>query len=276
MITNNEIFLISEPKTLTRHSIENYLKNIELEIEQGLFTQAELLLLQDALYGKFLDKSHKLFFLYHFLPLWVDSVQTLFCEKTNPTVIELGCGTGTSSLLFAMLGASVIGIDMDADLIGICNKQKEFYKKNGVTLDAKFYHTNTFEFPFEEHAPVDAFFSLFAFNLMKPSDVLLARMIPSLKHGGKIIIIDGNCNSLYNRLIPSRRRSGVLSPVAMKQELERLGCRVLNIKTHCALPPFVFRFKVLKDIAINIEQNLKSSSFHKFLGVSYMIVAERV
>lgn len=268
-------FILNSPNKIRRKDIFHYLQNLELEIDQNLFTQNELLLLQDALYGKFLDKTRRQFFLYHFLPLWVNSVQTLFCESANPTIIELGCGTGTSSLLFAMLGAKVIGIEMDADLVGICNKRKQFYERHVGDLNAEFYQANTFEFPFEEYAPVDAFFSLFAFNLMKPADALLARLIPSLKQGAKLVVIDGNCNSLYSRVIPSRRRAGVLSPSIMKKEMERLGCRVVKLETHCGIPPFVFRNAITRSMFLKIENILKYLGLHRFFGVSYTIVAEK-
>lgn len=161
--SSKEIFVPDSHRRVSQNDVFRYLQNLELESDQSLFTQNELLL-QDALYGKFLDESCRPFFLYHFLPLWVNSVQTLFRKSVNPTVIELGCGTGTSSLLFAMLGAKVIGIEMNTDLVGICNKRKHFYERHVSALSAEFYQANTFEFPFEKYVPVNAFFSLFAFN----------------------------------------------------------------------------------------------------------------
>jgi len=271
-----ETFIPNNLDDFKKDDIFCYLQNLEFEINQNLFTQNELLLLRDALYGKFLDKSRRSFFLYHFLPLWVNSVQTLFHESANPTVIELGCGTGTSSLLFAMLGAKVIGIEMDADLVGICNKRKEFYERYAGDLKAEFYQANTFEFPFEEHAPVDAFFSLFAFNLMKPADLLLGRIISALKKGGKIMIIDGNVDNLYSHIIPTRRRSGVLSPLIMKKEMERQGCKVVKLETHCGIPPFIFRSPITRDVFLKMENIIKYSRLHKFFGVSYTIVAEKM
>ena len=270
-----EVFIPNNANDLKEDDIFRYLQNLELEIDQGLFTQNELLLLQDALYGKFLDRSLRSFFLYHFLPLWVNSVHTLFRESANPTVIELGCGTGTSSLLFAMLGAKVIGIEMDADLVGICNKRKQFYERHVGNLNAEFFQANTFQFPFEEHAPIDAFFSLFAFNLMKPANFLLGRMIPALKKGGQIMIIDGNVDNLYSHIIPSRRRPGVLSPSMMKKEMEQLGCRVVSLEPHCDVPPFVFRSTIVQGMFLKLENIIKCLGLNRFFGVSYTIVAEK-
>lgn len=273
---HTRLFVPSNPKKLQKDDVFRYLQNLELEIEQGLFTENEILLLQDALYGKFLDKSCRPFFLYHFLPLWMDSVQALFRDCTNPRIIELGCGTGTSCLLFAILGAQAIGVELDVDLVEICNKRKRFYERYVGDLKAEFYQANTFDFPFEEHAPVDSFFSLFAFNLMKPADLLLARVIPTLKKGGRIMIIDGNVDNIYSYIIPSRRRPGVLSPLRMKMELERLGCRVVKLETHCAVPPFIFRNAITRDMAFKVEDFIRVTGLHRFFGVSYTIVAEKI
>jgi len=136
MIREKGLFIPNNPSVLKEDDIFRYLRNLEFEIDRGLFMQSELILLQDALFENFLDKSSRPFFLYHFLPRWVNSVQTLFCESANPTIIELGCGTGTSSLLFAMLGAQVIGIEMNADLVGICNKRKRFYENYFGNINA--------------------------------------------------------------------------------------------------------------------------------------------
>lgn len=273
-----ELFIPSNPKSLKQTDVFRYLQNLELEIARRLFSQSELLLLlQDALYGKFLDKKRRPFFLYHFLPLWENTINKLFEDNAHPKIIELGCGTGTSSLLFALLGAEVIGIDLNRTLIEICQKRKQFYEKHiGRDINACFHNANAFNFPFENHAAVDAFFSLFAFNLMKPPDILLARLVPSLRNGGKMIISDGNQSSLYSCLIPTRRRSGELSPLMMQKKMEMLGCRICKIETHCAIPPFVFRFPRAQKLALKIEDLVRLSGLHKFFGISYTIVAEKI
>ena len=122
---------------------------------------------------------------------------------------------------------------------------------------------------------MDAFFSLFAFNLMKPADTLLGRMIPVLKKGGQIMIIDGNVDNLYSHIIPSRRRPWVLSPSMMKKEMERLGCRVISIETHCAIPPIAFNSMIIRNFSLMVENLIRFSGLHRFFGVSYTIVAEK-
>lgn len=264
------------PRGTGREDISRYIANIEQEIGLGLFTPEEISLIRAALYGRFLDLQTRPFFLYHFLPLWERAIEVIFKDNPHPKVIELGCGTGTSSLLFSLLGAEVIGVDLDADLIALCNKRAAFYRDRGCAVDARFYSGDSLAFDFDAHAPVDAVFSLFAFNLMKPCDVLLCRMVPALKPSGKIVIIDGNAGNLYARLVPSRRRPGVLTPERMQEALEALGCAVLHMETHCCLPPFLVNHSIAGRIAVGIEQRIKEMNIYKHLGVSYTVVGERV
>lgn len=271
-----EIFIPESYEDIKQIDIFRYLQNLEIEIAEGLFSQKELLLLQEALYGKYLDIKRRPFFMYHFLPLWEQAIMVLFKDTDKPKIIELGCGTGTSSLLFALLGAEVIGIELNADLVEICNKRKRFYKKYKDSIHIEFYQANTLDFHFNNHAPVDAFFSLFAFNLMKPPNILLERIVPALRQGGKISIIDGNSSSLYSKLLPSRRRPGVFNPTMMSKKLESLGCKIKLLETHCAIPSFIFKNKGLSTLALIFENMMRLIGLHKYLGISYTVVAEKV
>ncbi|VFQ47465.1 class I SAM-dependent methyltransferase [Desulfoluna butyratoxydans] len=272
----NDLSIPENMESFNQEIIKRYLENIEIEIEQGVFTERDIDLLNDALYQRFLNRKTRAFFEYHFYPIWIDTVREIFAGCPHPKIIELGCGTGASSLLFALLGADVTGIELDAELVAVCNKRKEIYQRHSQILSANFYQGNTLEFSYEEFAPVDVFFSLFAFNLMKPATLLLPKMVEVLNPGGKIVIVDGNCSNIYSRCMPSRKRPGVLSPGEMGKELERLGCKVKKSKIQCGIPPFLFSMPSIASKAQQFENMLIHSGFYRHLGVSYSIVAEKV
>lgn len=272
-----KIFIPTNPKNIKQKEISRFLQNIEEEIASNLFTQNEISILQQPkLYGKYLNKKTRLFFLYHFLPLWEKSIKTIFIEKTYPIIIELGCGGGMSCFLFSLLGAETIGIDLNIKLINICKKRKIFYKNYTDQLKVNFHTKDVFNFRFQDYAPVDIFFSFFSFNLMKPYDTLLDHLIPSLKQGGRIIIIDGNTKSIYNHMVPSRRRKNLPSAEMIQKKLKTLGCKIISIETYCAIPSFVFRIPILRQFALKFENIIKKIGIHKFFGISYMIIAEKI
>lgn len=270
--SSKEIFIPNGHKLIDQNDIFRYLQNIEQEINEGLFTQNELLLLQKALYGKYLDTKKKDFFLYHFVPIWEYSVKQIINNYKCQNILDLGCGTGTSSFLFSFLGSKVIGIDYEKELINICKKRKLFYDEMGVELKTTFYHSDAFSFPYNHYGPFDAVFSLFAFNLMKPPKTLLENIIPNIKKGGIILIIDGNQSSIYPKLFHSYVRSGVLKPMEMKVLLQKFDVEVLDVQYHCALPSFVFQKNALANIGLLLEKILIYLNMNKYFDISYSII----
>jgi SAM-dependent methyltransferase len=263
-----------DPMGVDEESIGQYLSNFKKEISNGIYSPDELLLLhQDDLYGKYLNKSNTPFFKYHFLPLWVNSVKTLFNHGDHPTVIELGCGTGASSLLFSLLGARVIGIEMNEKLINICNKRKRYYEQFVGELQLEYVHSSTFDYPYAEGNTIDAYYSLFAFNLMKPTADLLDILIPSLNDGGQFIVIDGNAGNIYSKILPSRRRPGVLTPSQLADELQTRGCKIDMLFTQCAIPQIVFKNRFFVLVFKAAEKMLKILNLHRYFGASYSICA---
>jgi predicted RNA methylase len=49
--------------------------------------------------------------------------------RQQPMIVDLGCGTGTQSIYFALKGARVAAIDMDETALVILRKRKEFYER---------------------------------------------------------------------------------------------------------------------------------------------------
>ena len=271
-----KIFIPINPKNIGQTEISRFLQNIEKEIASNLFTQNEISLFEQQLYGKYLNKKTQLFFLYHFIPLWKKTIKTIFTNKIHPKIIELGCGSGTLCILLSLLGAETTGIDLNPASIVTCKKRKNFYKNYTNQFQVNFYTKNVLDFPFQDYDPVDIFFSFFSFNLMKPYDTLLDHLIPSLKQGGRIIIIDGNTKSIYNHVVPSRRRKNLPSAEIIQKKLKTLNCKIISIDTYCAIPSFVFRFPILRQFALKFENIIKKIGIHKFFGISYMIVAEKI
>ena len=253
-----------------------YLRNIEIETQNQLFTQKETKIMADALFSEFIDKNARPFFLHHFIPQWIESVKYFFRDQKNPRIIELGCGTGTSSILFSLLGASVIGLELDNNCVDICLKRKEYYQSMVGHLDLSFVNANTCSFPYKENGPFDGIYSLFAFNLMQPTDVLLKRVLKSLNINGKIFITDGNKDSIYNRMILSRRRKNIWSPRDIKRFLEKNNMIIEEIRTQAAIAPYLINKVNLPLLWTNIENFMHFINLHRFFGVSYTLKAMRI
>ena len=65
--------------------------------------------LQDLIYNRFEETRHRI------IP-WIDSVRSL----SNLNIIEVGCGSGTGTSAFAEQVESIIALDIDANILKVC------------------------------------------------------------------------------------------------------------------------------------------------------------
>ncbi|MEN8153635.1 MAG: class I SAM-dependent methyltransferase [Acidobacteriota bacterium] len=93
-------------------------------------------------------------------------------------ILDLGCGTGWTSIFFAKNGYEVIGVDIAEDSISYANKQKEIEKLDNLTFSVYDYE----DLPFNEEFDVVIFFD----SLHHSVDEFLAIKMAyrSLKKGG--------------------------------------------------------------------------------------------
>ena len=255
----------------TRLEAQRYLRNVFAELDEISFTADERNKLSQAAVAKLVNEKTRSFFFYHFLPLYVRAVHALFTRQ-RPLLVDLGCGSGSVSILFGMLGAKVVGIDVDSALIDACRKKLEFYRGRDGEMDVTFHNTSVFDFDYTSLDPIDGIHSLFAFNLMQPSSKLLALAASALKPGGRIVISDGNRSSIVNRLF---RRRSVLTPSQMRRELALNGCETVSTEYNCVLPPVATRIAPVFAAGRGVESVLSALRVTRWLGVSYTIVAEK-
>tara|TARA_B100001250_G_scaffold414630_1_gene454990 strand:- start:16461 stop:17285 length:825 start_codon:yes stop_codon:yes gene_type:complete len=255
--------------------IELFLNNLNIEIKNNIYNQKELKFIFDKkIYGKFLNQKEKHFFLYHFLFWWDYSIKTIFFKHKSPKILEIGCSTGTSSYLFSLLGARVIGIDINETFIDICKKRKFNYfgekSKNVV-----FKKSDALNFSYREGDNYDFIYSLFAFNLIQPTRILIKKIFLSLNKGGKILIIDGNHGNIYNRLYNITAKSIPLKPFEMSALLNKNGYSNIKITYHCIIPPFFFRNLLFQKLGRLFERFIRSLNLMSLFCASYSIVAEK-
>ena len=67
---------------------------------------------------------------------WLDSV----CHLDGAEILEIGCGTGCSTIALAEQGARVVGIDVDEPSLSVARRRAEVYQ-----LDIEFIATNAVE-----------------------------------------------------------------------------------------------------------------------------------
>lgn len=268
-----KLFKPNNARGLSTDEIRNYYFNVPVELAEIDFTSRERTMLDDVkLLGKLLDDRTRPFFFYHIIPLLLRAVEVFFSKQGGPLILELGCGSGSTSILLGLLGARVVGIDLDADLINACRKRQSFYEESFGKLDIRFHATDVFGFDYEDLAPFDGIYSLFAFNLMQPSRDLLPRLVQALRPGGNLVVSDGNRSAVVNALF---RRRSVLKPQEMAVQLSTLGCKVISLDYDCAIPPGLVKNKHIFPLALKGENALHAMGLMRWMGVSYTVIAEK-
>lgn len=115
---------------------------------------------------------------------WKDVFREIFPEK-DLKILDVGCGTGELSLLFAEMGHKVTGIDISKNMLEIA-KSKARTSKANVSFeigDAEnpTYNSSSFDIVFNRHL---------LWTLPNPEKAI-KNWSRVLKNGGKVIIIDG-------------------------------------------------------------------------------------
>ncbi|MDX2464214.1 MAG: methyltransferase domain-containing protein [Porticoccus sp.] len=212
------------------------------------------------------------FFKQHYANTFERASVYLLESTSKPRIVDLGCGTGTQSLYFALMGASVAAFDMDSVALEIFRKRIDYYQKySGRQLDITIYEANTLMFDYEQIGPIDGVYSMFAFNMMQPSDVLVENIDRSMHKGARVAIIDGNNLSWLPRVVPSRRRN-VWSPKTFRNKLEEIGYKVDKHHGGIVFPPLMWR--IIPRIFIEPMDQLLSKFW--LFPISHQILAEKL
>lgn len=272
LTTHKDLFIPNKNATLSEDDVWAWYKNTEKELELIDFTAEEkahiIAYYQEA--GLFSEKR-KQFFRRHYSHSFHEAVSFLMSgQKKSPTILDLGVGTGAQALLFSLLGANVIGLDLDGVALSIAQKRHRYYEKiSHRNLSFVVKKIDCFAVDYTKYQPLDGLYSMFAFNMMQPSETLMKLIAPSFSDNFRLAIIDGNNSSLLAKIVPSRKRN-VWSPKEFQKNLQELG---LNIKKHegkVSLPPPLWNMGMSK---LKTIDTLFNSNW--FFPVSHQILASK-
>lgn len=251
----------------------SWYSNITIECESIAYSEREIEELVGYYQGAgLLTKWRKPFFRRHYSSSFVSAANFLVGDRYSTRILDVGCGVGTQTLFFALLGHTVLALDVDAGSLNILRKRQKFYEECcGKKLDIIYLNENALDVDFKAIGPINGIHSMFAFNMIQPSSKLLDNVLSGTADRARIAVIDGNCASWVSRIFPHRRRE-VWSPFEFSAELRRRGFFLVRHKGGTALPPLFFAIAPL-NIPITWIDNQLCRSW-KF-AVSHQIFAEK-
>ena len=229
---------LPESGDFSPRAIERWFANVPRELAMSFLDDAERNYVRDYYEeAGLLRPWRRRFFLRHFADSIAAASAHLLQANPAPVILDLGCGTGSQALFFALQGARVVGVDMDEVALGIFRKRIEVYSAlAGRPLPIALISGNVFNIDYSAHGPFSGVYSLFAFNMMQPSADLVDRLLPHLAPGARWAVLDGNQSSFWCKLLPGMRRP-VWTPAAMAAELAKRGFSVVSQQGGVTLPP---------------------------------------
>lgn len=252
--------------------VAQYFLNFLTEWKHVPFDDSERATLSHVkILGRLLDDRSRPFFLYHFNPAVQRALRALFARNPRPRILELGSGSGNFSILCALLGADVTGVDLDPVMVSASNKRKLAYEEAFGPLRLEFVRADAFQFLDDCPGEFDGVHFMSSFNNIQPSRRLLALVSRVLSSTGTVVITDLNRQSIVNRLF---RRRNVLRPRAVEADLHSNGVTSSRLEYRCVTAPSIF--SLLPERAwYRAEELLASIRVLAWVGVSYTLVATK-
>lgn len=268
------IFDIDDVQIIKEHYIQTkFLKrcpDIRAHLAYILRNEADIASSTSEHPAPLLQRRSRAFFYHHYCRSFAIALRHMFRDNAAMRILDLGCGLGTHSLLFSILGASVTSIDIDAKPLEIFKKRITLYESVlKRPLDITILCQNALEVSYERYAPFDGLYSLFAFNMMQPSTELIPKLAAAMKMGGRWAVHDGNSLCWFYRWF---RKRNVLSPYELSRELVNCGFEIDEHSGMCSIPPVFWR--VLPEvILLPIDSALNK---HWFFATSHQILATKI
>jgi 2-polyprenyl-3-methyl-5-hydroxy-6-metoxy-1,4-benzoquinol methylase len=224
-------------------------------------------------YGNYLDPKSVNYFSKMVLPPIARAISYLGIRSETPKVIlDAGCGGGMQSLIFASLGAKVVGLDLREDSIALCKQRKRYYEQLlGRPLDIEF---TAIDFTQADRLGMktrfDGAFSMSAFSYMKPMETTVAIMSSMLRAQGKVFLFERNAQHFADKYKYSQP---VAAPDAVRQAFAMHGFKAdLNTGT-CAIPKEIWARKELNWALAPVNAALSRSLL---LSTNYVLGLKRL
>jgi len=257
-----------------RHLIETLYALLPKEVNDAGYDDRELALIRDPIlyYGRYLDPATRGYTLHNAVDNLSVALAYLSSSTSSKRLLDLGCGLGMQSMLFAADGWDVLGLDYSPESIALCRKRKRYYESqlrrqlNLEFVAADFRTTDLSSFATQ----FDAVFSMSAFAQIQPLENTVDKISTLLGDDGRVFIWEENPAHFYSDILRFRRRS-VSRPQIVREELGRHGFKTELLSGGCAVPRQLWRPAAALNFIAAIDNVLKKNlalSFTYLLGAS--------
>ena len=253
--------------------VKYFYKILEQEFKEAPYTEQEKQLLNDKhlYYGNYLDPRLRNYFSRAVFSPIADGLNFFDIPDSRPMrILDLGCGLGMQSFIFASQGASVTGIDLRPQSIELCRKRKAYLEeKTGRTLNVDFQlcdfsQIDASDFP-EKY---DAAFSMSAFSYIPPLEKTVQTLLSLLNENSRVFLYEENIASIPGHF---KNREQLPTPREVRSVFRQAGFETSLLRGACVLPKVFWKSEFLSDVLIEpLNRLLRNSlmlSFNYTLGM---------
>lgn len=188
-------------------------------------------------------------------------------EGAPPRILDAGSGLGTQSILFALLGAGVHGVDLRQDRVVIAEKRARYWEeKLNAKLDLSFACESVFSLP--EKETYDFIWVCQAISHIDPAEEFLGLTCRLLKPGGRVVIYDPNGMHIPNQLYQLKNRGVRVHRTYETHTGETVAYAVERLFTYGGIQ------RILRRSGFQIAH--RECQFHRFRGKPDDGVFERI
>jgi len=200
-----ELFLPSGQVPPSVDDIWRFYRNAYLEPDLFGLQEADVARLFDYYCGYGNLDRNPAYFRHQFCVPMRRAIEAAFAPTARPRLLDLCCGVGTPSLLFALLGATVTAVDFDLGQLATLKRRIAGYAEaigRGLHIDLR--QTDLKSTPFADFGRFDVIYSHFGVDQLDNADGILRRAADALRPGGRLILKAMNPQGLWS-LAPGSR-----------------------------------------------------------------------
>jgi 2-polyprenyl-3-methyl-5-hydroxy-6-metoxy-1,4-benzoquinol methylase len=226
-------------------------------------------------------------------------------QVTNPPrLLDAGCGYGTESLLVALSGADVTGVELVPERVKLARSRLQFYQESAsATLPIQFINADVVRY-LGKTLPFDIIWIMEAISHIHPLELFLPLASKCLSTGGFLITSDPNAlnpiaryrayrirGTRYRRLRVKARDpdSGVpvceaveriFSVLDYTQRISQAGFSVTEVVMSGFLgssfvPLPLHRSRLVFTLLVSLQRMLQEAPALRFMGAVYTVVARK-
>mgnify|MGYP001466393141 CR=1 FL=1 len=218
-------------------------------------------------YGRYLNPALRNYFVETVIPHIARATDYLSQVPDAPVILDLGCGLGMQSFIFANQGAKVVAVDIREETIALARKRKAWYEhKLGKALDVEFVHCDFRKASVDDFdTRFDCLFSMSAFSYITPLADTVALLSALLKEDGRLFLYESNAT----HVISAMKGSDLPTPADTLAAFAAHGFEKDFLYGGCALPGLFWKFAFLNKPLLHPIDNVLRTQLR--LSINYIL-----